>query len=54
MNLKVAESRKRNRLQDSEDVTMDGSSNEGNGSQEETTTEENIQSTQQKMVRHVN
>jgi hypothetical protein len=41
MNLKVADSRKRNRLQDREDVAMDGgSSNESNGSQEETTIEE--------------
>ena len=53
MNLKVTESRKRNRLQDSEDVNMDGSSFEGSGSQEETTTEENIQISQQKQVRHM-
>jgi hypothetical protein len=40
MNLKVADSRKRNRLQDREDEAMDGSSNEsGSGSQEETTEE---------------
>jgi len=41
MSLKVADSRKRNRLQDREDVAMDGdSSNERNGSQQETNTEE--------------
>ena len=41
MSLKVADSRKRNRLQDMEDVAMDGgSSNESNGSQEETIMEE--------------